>query len=46
MAKRHAILEAAATEEEDGDIGEDEKKLNNGKKGDNSDLMRETGLNS
>lgn len=53
MARRHAILEAnAAEEEDDGDIGEDEKKmkvkngLDGGKKGDNQDLMSETGLNS
>lgn len=41
MVKRQAILEAS--EEEEGDIGEDEKKSKI-KKGDNLDLMRETGL--
>ena len=41
MMKRQAILEA--TEEEEGDVGEDEKKLKS-KKGDNLDLLRETGV--
>ena len=41
MARRQAILEAAE-EEEDGDIGEDEKRTK-AKKGDNLDLVRETG---
>lgn len=40
MAKRQAILEAA--EEEEGDLGEDEKKIK-AKKGDNLDLESETG---
>ena len=51
MAKKESEMMLLRGEDEDGDIGEDEKKLQKelamiegGKKGNNSDLMREAGI--